>query len=147
MPRRWRVRVPANADRCGFRPQRQEAGRGRRGNAWTSAPGNLYASLLLSEPSPQAVAPQLSFVAGLALHDAVAECAPQIGPLLKVKWPNDLLIGGAKVAGILIEGESEGGFAVVIGFGVNCAAHPSDTPYPATDLAAGRRVGRRRKHC
>jgi BirA family transcriptional regulator, biotin operon repressor / biotin---[acetyl-CoA-carboxylase] ligase len=114
---------------------RQEAGRGRRGNSWISPPGNLYASLLLIEPSPQAVAPQLSFVAGLALHDAVAECAPQIGPLLKVKWPNDLLIGGAKVAGILIEGENEGGFAVVIGFGVNCAAHPSDTPYPATDLA------------
>ena len=114
---------------------RQDAGRGRRGNAWTSAPGNLYASLLLNEPSPQAQAPQLSFVAGLALHDAVAECASQLGPLLKVKWPNDLLIGGAKVAGILIEGESEGGFAVVIGFGVNCAAHPSDTPYSATDLA------------
>ena len=114
---------------------RQEAGRGRRGNAWTSPPGNLYASLLLSEPSPRAVAPQLSFVAGLALHDAVAECAPQVGPLLKLKWPNDLLLGGAKVAGILIEGESEGGFAVVIGFGVNCASHPPDTPYPATDLA------------
>jgi BirA family biotin operon repressor/biotin-[acetyl-CoA-carboxylase] ligase len=114
----------------------QEAGRGRRGHTWTSPPGNLYASLLLSEPSPQALAPQLSFVAGLALHDAVAECAAQTGPLLKVKWPNDLLIGGAKVAGILIEGESAPGFAAVIGFGVNCAAHPSDTPYPATDLAA-----------
>jgi BirA family biotin operon repressor/biotin-[acetyl-CoA-carboxylase] ligase len=114
---------------------RQEAGRGRRGNAWISPPGNLYASLLLNEPSPQAVAPQLSFVAGLALHDAVAECASQLGPLLKLKWPNDLLIGGAKVAGILIEGESEGGFAVVVGFGVNCVAHPPDMPYPATDLA------------
>ncbi|HZL29566.1 MAG TPA: biotin--[acetyl-CoA-carboxylase] ligase [Pseudolabrys sp.] len=114
----------------------QDVGRGRRGNSWISPPGNLYASLLLSEPSPQAAAPQLSFVAALALHDAVAECAPQLGPLLKVKWPNDLLIDGAKVAGILIEGESEGGFAVVIGFGVNCAAHPSDTSYPATDLAA-----------
>ena len=117
----------------------QEAGRGRRGNAWASAPGNLYASLLLSEPSPQAVAPQVSFVAALALHDAVADCAPQIGPLLSVKWPNDLLIGGAKVAGILIEGENQTsnriGFSVIIGFGVNCADHPADTPYPATDLS------------
>ena len=116
--------------------QRQETGRGRRGSNWTSPPGNLYATLLLCDPSPPAQAPQLSFVAALALHDAVAECAPQVGPLLKVKWPNDLLLGGAKLAGILIEGESEPSFAVVIGFGVNCSAHPPHTPYPATDLAA-----------
>ena len=114
----------------------QDAGRGRRGSAWTSSPGNLFATLLLSDPSPPPLAPQLSFVAALALHDAVAECAPQIGPLLKVKWPNDLLLGGAKLAGILIEGESEPSFAVVIGFGVNCVAHPPNTPYLATDLAA-----------
>ncbi len=84
----------------------------------------------------------MSFVAALALHDAIAECAPQVGPLLKVKWPNDLLLGGAKLAGILIEGESDPAFAVVIGFGVNCASHPANTPYPATDLAdAGALVG------
>jgi BirA family biotin operon repressor/biotin-[acetyl-CoA-carboxylase] ligase len=116
--------------------QTQNAGRGRRGSTWTSPPGNLYATLLLGDPSPPSQAPQLSFVAALALHDAVAECAPQIGPLLKVKWPNDLLLGHAKLAGILIEGESEPAFAVVIGFGVNCVAHPPQTPYPATDLAA-----------
>src|SRR3954470_19738027 len=81
----------------------QTAGRGRRGNAWVSTPGNLFATLLLTEPSEPAVASQLSFVAALALHDAMAECAPQAGPLLKVKWPNDLLLGGAKLAGILIE--------------------------------------------
>jgi BirA family biotin operon repressor/biotin-[acetyl-CoA-carboxylase] ligase len=115
--------------------RQQDVGRGRRGNAWVSPPGNLYASLLLSEPSAPALAPQLSFVSALALHDAIAECAPQLGPMLTVKWPNDLLVGGAKVAGILIEGESEPAFAVVIGFGVNCASHPSDTPFPATDLA------------
>ena len=63
-------------------------------------------------------------------------CAPQLGPLLKLKWPNDLLIGHAKVAGILIEGESEPSFAVAIGIGVNCASHPSNTAYPAIDLAA-----------
>ena len=101
-----------------------------------SPPGNLYATLLLSEPAPPPAAPQLSFVAALALHDAVAECAPQLGPSLQVKWPNDLLLGGAKLAGILIEGENEPAFAVAIGIGVNCASHPPDTPYPATDLAA-----------
>jgi BirA family biotin operon repressor/biotin-[acetyl-CoA-carboxylase] ligase len=115
--------------------QSQSAGRGRRGSIWVSAPGNLYATLLLSEPSAPEHAPQLSFVAALALHDAIAECAPQLGPLLTLKWPNDLLLGAAKVAGILIEGERAPEFAVAIGIGVNCAAHPDDTPYPATDLA------------
>jgi BirA family transcriptional regulator, biotin operon repressor / biotin---[acetyl-CoA-carboxylase] ligase len=119
----------------------QSAGRGRRGSQWVSPAGNLHTTLLLSEPSPPAQAAQLSFVAALAVHDAVAACAPQLGPLLKVKWPNDLLVGQAKVAGILIEGESEPVFAVAIGIGVNCAAHPDNTDYPATDLAAaGARV-------
>lgn len=112
----------------------QSGGRGRRGSTWVSPPGNLYATLLLAEPSAPEHAPQLSFVTALALHDAVAECAPQLGPMLKVKWPNDLLLGLAKLAGILIEGEAEPAFAVAIGIGVNCAAHPHDTPYPATDL-------------
>ena len=114
----------------------QSAGRGRRGSTWVSPPGNLYATLLLSEPSAHELAPQLSFVTALALHDAVAQCAAQLGPLLKVKWPNDLLIGGTKVAGILIEGESGPKFAVAIGIGVNCVTHPRDTAYPASDLAA-----------
>ena len=114
----------------------QTAGRGRRGSHWVSPPGNLYATLLLSEPSPKAQAAQLSFVAALALHDAVTECAPQLGPVLKVKWPNDLLVGKAKVAGILIEGESEPIFVAAVGIGVNCATHPGNTDFPATDLAA-----------
>lgn len=114
----------------------QSAGRGRRGSRWVSPPGNLYATLLLTEPSPTELAPQLSFVAALALHDAIAECAPQLGPILKVKWPNDLIVGEAKAAGILVEGESEPAFSVAVGIGVNCATHPDDTRYPATDLAA-----------
>jgi BirA family transcriptional regulator, biotin operon repressor / biotin---[acetyl-CoA-carboxylase] ligase len=115
--------------------QSQSAGRGRRGSRWVSPPGNLYATLLLSEPSPPDQAPQLSFVAALALHDAVSVCAPQLGLALNVKWPNDLLLGQAKVAGILIEGESEPRFSVVIGFGVNCVTHPDGTSFAATDLA------------
>ena len=113
----------------------QTAGRGRRGSTWVSPAGNLYATLLLVDPAPAPVAPQLSFVAALALHDAVAQCAPQLGPALKVKWPNDLLLGKAKLAGILIESENGPAFAAAIGFGVNCVEHPRDTAYPATDLA------------
>jgi BirA family transcriptional regulator, biotin operon repressor / biotin---[acetyl-CoA-carboxylase] ligase len=112
----------------------QSAGRGRRGSTWISPPGNLYASLLLDEPSPKPLAPQLSFVAALALHDALCDCAPRLGPLFKLKWPNDVLLGPDKLAGILIEGESDQVFAVVIGFGVNCVDHPAATDFPATDL-------------
>ena len=120
----------------------QSAGRGRRGNAWVSEPGNLFATLLLTEPSPPAQAPQLSFVAALAVHDAIADCAPQLGPALKVKWPNDLLLGGKKLAGILIEGDSDKIFAVAVGIGINCVSHPRETSHPATDLkSAGTAVG------
>ena len=124
---------------------RQTAGRGRRGNAWVSDPGNLYATLLLVDPAPAERGPELSFVTALAVHDAIAECAPGLRVKLALKWPNDLLCGGAKIAGILIEGEGIGGaLAVAIGIGVNCRHHPADTAYPATDLAARgrRRVGR-----
>jgi BirA family biotin operon repressor/biotin-[acetyl-CoA-carboxylase] ligase len=78
-------------------------------------------------------------VAALAIHDAVAEVAPAIRSKLAIKWPNDLLVGGEKFAGILTEGEggeNEDGGAVAVGIGVNCASHPPDTDYPATDLAA-----------
>jgi BirA family biotin operon repressor/biotin-[acetyl-CoA-carboxylase] ligase len=115
--------------------RQQSAGRGRRGNAWVSPPGNLYATLLLTDPAPPDCAPQLSFVAVLALHDAIAACAPSPAKALTLKWPNDLLCGGAKLAGILIEGErANQALAVAIGIGVNCISHPSQTPYPATDL-------------
>lgn len=114
----------------------QSAGRGRRGAPWISMLGNLFATLLLSDAARRELAPQLSFVAALAVHDAVTACAPQIGTLTKLKWPNDLLIGGRKAAGLLIEGESGAGNSIAIGIGVNCASHPDDTAFPATDLAA-----------
>lgn len=113
--------------------ERQTAGRGRRGQTWLSPSGNLYASLLLTDPCAPALAPQLSFVAGLAAHDAVSESAPEFASLLKLKWPNDLLLAGKKLSGLLIESESNP-FAVAVGIGINCAAHPDNTPYPATDL-------------
>jgi BirA family biotin operon repressor/biotin-[acetyl-CoA-carboxylase] ligase len=114
----------------------QTAGRGRRGRTWASPPGNLYASLLLVDPAPAAVAPQLAFVAGLAVHDACVEFAPSLAGTLKLKWPNDLLCGGAKVAGILIEGEGGAAVVTVIGIGVNCRHHPDAVEHPATDFAA-----------
>jgi BirA family biotin operon repressor/biotin-[acetyl-CoA-carboxylase] ligase len=118
--------------------RRQTAGRGRRGRAWVSEPGNLYASLLLTDPAPPQRAAELSLVAALAVHDALVECAAMLGPQLKLKWPNDVLCDGAKLAGILVEGESLPGrpLVVVIGIGVNCARHPANAAYPATSLAA-----------
>ena len=112
----------------------QTAGRGRRGRAWVSQPGNLYASLLLVDPAPAAVAPQLAFVAGLAVHDACAALAPGVAAALALKWPNDLLCAGRKLAGILIEGEGDP-VAAAIGIGVNCLHHPTALESPATDLA------------
>jgi BirA family biotin operon repressor/biotin-[acetyl-CoA-carboxylase] ligase len=117
---------------------RQSAGRGRRGRTWVSEPGNLYASLLLSDPAPAQHWPELSFVAALALHDAVTARIPGLASRVLLKWPNDLLIDRNKFAGILVEGEGAG---VVIGIGVNCIHHPAGTDFPATDLAtAGVRI-------
>jgi BirA family transcriptional regulator, biotin operon repressor / biotin---[acetyl-CoA-carboxylase] ligase len=123
--------------------RRQTAGRGRRGTQWISASGNLFATLLLSDPaSRHESAPELSFVAALAVHDAILDRAAGLCEKLALKWPNDVLCAGAKLAGILIEGENfAAGSAparllVAIGIGVNCMHHPSQTTYPATDLAA-----------
>lgn len=126
----------AGMGRLWITAREQTAGRGRRGNAWVSPPGNLYATLLLDGLAAPQRAPELAFVAGLAVHDAIGACAPGLREKLALKWPNDLLYGGAKLAGVLIEGRSSGsGLAVAIGIGVNCRSHPSQTSYPATDLA------------
>jgi BirA family transcriptional regulator, biotin operon repressor / biotin---[acetyl-CoA-carboxylase] ligase len=114
---------------------RQTGGRGRHGRSWDSPEGNLYASLSVRERTSPALAPQLGFVAGLALHDAVAEAAGLAAPRLALKWPNDLLLDSGKLAGILLERHARGGGAViVIGFGVNVASGPADAPYPAAAL-------------
>ena len=114
----------------------QTAGRGRRGRAWVSEPGNLYATLLLTDPAPAERAAQLSFVAALAVRDAIAARAPAVAPRLALKWPNDVLCAGAKLAGILIEAEGTRPLVVAVGIGVNCRDHPADTDFAATDLAA-----------
>ena len=113
----------------------QTAGRGRAGRPWVSRPGNLYASLLLINEFDPGRAPELGFVTGVALAEALAsQLSPSASP--KLKWPNDVLCNGKKIAGILLEGSQMpgGAFACVIGCGVNCVSHPDNTGYPATNL-------------
>ena len=115
---------------------RQTAGRGRAGRVWDSPLGNLHASLLLVDPCEPRRAAELGFVAGVALARALEQVAGS-GAGIALKWPNDVLHRGSKLAGILVEStRAPGGFAAVLGFGVNCASHPTGLPYPATHLAA-----------
>jgi BirA family transcriptional regulator, biotin operon repressor / biotin---[acetyl-CoA-carboxylase] ligase len=112
----------------------QTEGRGRRGRTWFSQKGNLAASLLLVFDYTGDYA-GLGFVAGVALAEALRALAPEVP--VKLKWPNDLLFDGRKLAGILLEAQrlTSGRQSVVIGIGVNNVAAPGDLPYPATSLA------------
>jgi len=120
--------------------RRQTRGRGRSGRHWASEPGNLYASLLQRLACPQSVVHQLSLLAGVAVVEAIAAAAGNARIAgLRLKWPNDVLIGEAKCAGILPESHSGGRASevvVVIGIGINLASHPSGLGRAATDLAA-----------
>jgi BirA family transcriptional regulator, biotin operon repressor / biotin---[acetyl-CoA-carboxylase] ligase len=120
----------------------QTGGKGRHGRQWSSPPGNLYATLALTRPCEPARGAELGFVAGVALHRAVEAVTGLNYPELALKWPNDLLISGAKCAGLLLEGlQMRGAFCVLIGFGVNLASAPDDTPYPARALVSGTGAG------
>jgi BirA family biotin operon repressor/biotin-[acetyl-CoA-carboxylase] ligase len=128
--------------------ERQSAGRGRHGRAWVSERGNLFATLLLTDPGPPEHWPELSLVAALAVHDAVAEVAVALKPKLAIKWPNDLLLTGGKFAGILVESEGLAEGAVAVGIGINCKSHPASTDFPATDIgAAGAKVTAAKLFC
>ena len=111
-----------------LRAERQTGGKGRQGRAWLSPPGNLYISTLVRLAPSDPPAPTLALVAAVALHETVALHAPGAA----IKWPNDLIAGQAKLAGILLERHNE---AVVIGFGVNLAHAPDLPDRPATSLA------------
>lgn len=117
--------------------EEQTAGRGRRGRDWASNRGNLFASLLLSDPEPRDRIAELPLLAAVALAEAV-DGAAGTHNLVSLKWPNDLLVEGAKLSGILLEAETtaDGRRAVVLGFGVNCVSHPRTSLYPCIDLAA-----------
>jgi BirA family transcriptional regulator, biotin operon repressor / biotin---[acetyl-CoA-carboxylase] ligase len=113
----------------------QSAGRGRRSTRWWSPQGNLAVSLLTFVAGPLVQAATLGFVAGLALDAALFACAPALQSRLALKWPNDVLADGKKLAGILLESERvESGHVVVVGIGVNIASAPDDLP--AISLAA-----------
>ena len=132
--------------------RQQTAGRGRRGRPWSSPHGNLAASLLLLPETDAAVSATLGFVAGVALSRALAELLPRglvrIGidgadaadgsGRVALKWPNDMLADGAKLAGILLESgkTADGRQAIVVGIGINVVAAPDGLPYPATSIAA-----------
>lgn len=118
--------------------RRQTAGRGRRGREWDSPEGNLMATLLIAPGVGAADAARLSFVAALAVHDLVSAYA--IRAAVRVKWPNDVLIDGKKVAGILLESSGHEGQNIVpwlaVGIGVNLIHAPAAATFPATFLGA-----------
>ena len=126
--------------RVWFVAERQSSGRGRHGRFWVSPAGNLYASALLIDPCAPEHAAELGFVAGLALVDALDALAARMGSAVKfeLKWPNDVLFAGAKLAGVLVEGLTmgEGRLAAIVGIGVNCASAPEGLAYPAISLSA-----------
>jgi BirA family transcriptional regulator, biotin operon repressor / biotin---[acetyl-CoA-carboxylase] ligase len=111
----------------------QTAGRGRRGRGWSTEAGNLAATLLFSTTRTAAEAAQLSFVTALAVSDlARAFVEPQ---MVSLKWPNDVMVNGLKVSGILLEsGRHEGTLWVAAGMGVNLASAPEGTERPAAAL-------------
>lgn len=113
-----------------LRADRQSGGRGRQGREWHSPPGNLYASTLVRLRPGDPPAPTLALVAAVALHEVAAAFAGEAP--IEIKWPNDLMVAGAKLSGILLERLDD---AVIVGFGVNLAEHPDQTERPSTSFA------------
>jgi BirA family transcriptional regulator, biotin operon repressor / biotin---[acetyl-CoA-carboxylase] ligase len=117
----------------------QTKGRGRRGRTWVSPQGNLYCSTILRPNKAPQEAAQISLLAAVALGEALCALLPETISV-RHKWPNDVLVDGGKIAGILLE--SSGGGAgrpvdwLVLGCGVNVVSHPKDTLYPATHMTA-----------
>jgi BirA family transcriptional regulator, biotin operon repressor / biotin---[acetyl-CoA-carboxylase] ligase len=121
-----------------FVTSEQTAGRGRRQRPWIALRGNLASSVLETIHAAPAMAATLGFAAGLALEAALQTIAGTASVGLALKWPNDVLAGRAKLAGILLEAEAVagGGLAVVVGMGTNVVSAPEGTPIPATSLTA-----------
>lgn len=115
--------------------RRQSEGRGRRGRAWESDTGNLFATLLTTTRKPPAEAAQITFIAALAVADLLDGWAP--ASLVTIKWPNDVMLAGDKAAGVLVESGSHagGGLWLAVGIGVNLVHAPDGTERPATALA------------
>jgi len=113
-----------------LRAEAQSGGRGRAGRTWLSPPGNLYASTIVRLHAGEPEAATLALVAAVALEETASA---YVGAgRVQLKWPNDLMAGPAKIAGILLERADD---AVVIGFGVNLAHHPEKLERPTASLA------------
>lgn len=113
----------------------QTDGRGRRGREWVSKHGNLYCSLIYDSKEDVRTASQLSFVTSLAVRDAVGEFLNI--DQIKCKWPNDILVKGKKISGILLETYSRSANSsifMIIGIGINIKHHPEIALYDATDI-------------
>ncbi len=118
---------------------RQTAARGRRGRAWSTPPGNLNATLIFRPEATAAEAAKRSFLAANALYAALSIYVP--AEKLSLKWPNDVLLSGGKVAGILLESSGQGPFVdwLSIGIGVNLRHTPenvTNASFPPTSLTA-----------
>ena len=115
--------------------RRQTEGRGRRGRSWESDTGNLFGTLLLTTRKSPAEAAQVTFIAALAVADLLDAWAPP--SLVTIKWPNDVMLAGAKASGVLVESGAHpaGGLWLAVGIGVNLAHAPAGTERPATSLA------------
>ena len=116
--------------------QAQHAGRGRQGREWASPPGNLYMSVVLRPRIPAIRLGELSFVAAVAVAEAIVLSVADPA-LVSLKWPNDILVDGGKAAGILLESEIGSGGVdwVVCGIGINLVSAPGGLPYRAVALA------------
>lgn len=115
--------------------KKQSAGKGRLGRKWVSQEGNLFVSVLLQPSKPVNQMPQLSFVAAMAVIESIRPLLVD-GKALQCKWPNDILLGGKKLGGILLESfkTEDGGTWAVVGVGVNVDGFPPRTDFPATCL-------------
>ena len=107
--------------------RRQRSARGRRGNTWESIEGNVFLSLILRPDAEAQAAAQISFVAAVTVGDLVAHLLPDC--TVQLKWPNDVLCGGKKISGILLEAGPSGAFGVewlIVGIGLNVLAKPAN---------------------
>jgi BirA family transcriptional regulator, biotin operon repressor / biotin---[acetyl-CoA-carboxylase] ligase len=115
--------------------RRQTAGRGRRGRAWETGAGNLAATLLSVTTKPPSEAAQISFIAALAVADLADSAMAQ--PLARLKWPNDVLVQGRKISGILVESgpRPDGTLWLAVGIGINLQTPPDAAERPAAAIA------------
>ena len=124
-----RAAASGEAEGLVIHAHRQSSGRGRQGRVWESPAGNMYCSFLLRPNNTPQSAGLYSFVAALAVRDAVSQYLPMHA--ITLKWPNDVLVDGKKISGILLEVEGD---ALIVGIGINVAHCPDNALYPTTSL-------------